>query len=180
MASEYGLNFGFRRSDEVVRLSEGRVKTPKTGPALLIGTAVEIDPDNGGFLRVAAANKGVRPGTCGLLVQEEEWDRTIYQSSSMDSFGYGRAKPNRLSVISTGAGTKVWYKNTGAQSRADGRNVPAVTMFLAAGVAVGNGLVWNGTQFADAGAVAVDDPSVFMEVTYFDAAKGYVEAVLTR
>lgn len=180
MASDYGLNFGFRRSDEVVRVSEGRVKTPKTGPVLLIGTAVEIDPANAGFLRPAPANAGPRPGTCGLLVQEEEWDRTIYQSDRLDSFQMGQAKKNRLSVITTGAGTKVWFKNTLAQSRADGREINPVTMFVSAGVAVGRGLVWNGTAFADAGATALSDPSVFMEVTYFDAAKGYVEAVLTR
>ena len=178
MASDYGLNFGFRRSDEVVRVSEGRLKTPKTGPALLIGTAVEIDPVNGGFLRVAPAGARPRPGTCGLLVQEEVWDRTIYQSSGIDSFSYGVALPNRLSVVTTGAGTKVWYQNSGAQLRADGRSIAAVTMFLAAGVAVGQGLAWNGTQFANI--ADPTDPTAFMEVTYFDAAKGYVEGVLTR
>lgn len=178
MASDYGRNFGFRRSDESVRISEGRVKTPKTGPVLLIGTAVEIDPVNAGFLRVAAANAKPRSGTCGLLVQEESWDRTVYESDRIDSFSLGYAKKNRLSVITNGPGTKVWFQNTGAQTRADGRDIAAVTMFLATSVAVGRGLAWDGTKFVD-----VADPTAatsFGEVTYFDAAKGYVELVLSK
>ena len=38
MASDYGLHFGFRRSDETLRVSEGRFRTPVTGTALLIGS----------------------------------------------------------------------------------------------------------------------------------------------
>lgn len=178
MASDYGLNFGFRRSDEVVRVSEGRLKTPKTGPILLIGTAVEIDPVNAGFLRVAPSGARPRPGTCGLLVQEEEWDRTIYESAGLDSFRMGRAKKNRLSVVTTGAGTKVWFKNTLASTRADLREIEGATMFLSAGVAVGHGLAWNGATFVDV--LDPTAPTSFMEVTFFDAAKGYVEGVLTR
>jgi hypothetical protein len=178
MASDYGLNFGFRRSDESVRVSEGRVKTPATGPLLMLGTAVELDPANAGYLKAAATGKGMRPGTCGLLVQEEDWDRTIYQSELVDSFGLGVAKPNRLSVITTGAGTKVWFKNTAGSTRADGRIIPAVTMVTLTSVAVGRGLAWNGTTWVD-----VADPTAatsFMEVTYLDSAKGYVEAVFVR
>jgi hypothetical protein len=178
MASDYGLNFGFRRSDESVRLSEGRVKTPATGAPLLLGTAVELDPTNAGFLRPAAAGAKPRPGTCGLLVQEEIWDRPIYGPEIIDSFALGVALRNRLSVITTGAGTKVWFKNTPAQSRADGRQINAVTMFLTAGVTVGHGLTWNGTQFADI--ADPTDPTSFGEVTFFDPANNYVEIVLAK
>lgn len=178
MASDYGLNFGFRRSDESVRVSEGRLKTPKTGPLLLLGTAVEIDPDVAGFLRPAPAGAKPRTGTCGLLVQEEVWDRTIYQSDRVDSFSLGYALKNRLSVITNGPGVKVWFQNTGAQNRLDGRDINAVTMFLTAGVAVGRGLAWNGTSFVDV--ADPTDPTSFGEVTYFDAAKGYVELVLSK
>lgn len=180
MASDYGLNFGFRVSDETRRSSNGRVRTPKTGAPLLIGTAVEQDPAAPGFLRVAAANAAIRPGTCGLLVQEEVWDRPLYGQQVLDSFSLGQALPNRLSVITNGAGTKVWFKNTPGQTRADGRVIPAVTMYVTAGVAVGRGLVWNGTSWADAGATSLTDPSVFMEVSYYDASTGLVEAFLTR
>lgn len=180
MASDYGLNFGFRVSDETRRSSNGRVRTPKTGPALLCGTAVEQDPANPGYLRVMAGGRPFRTGTSGLLVQEEVWDRSIYGADVIDSFSLGTCLPNRLSVITSGPGTKVWFRNTPGQTRADGRVLPAVTMFLTAGVAVGRGLVWNGTQWADAGTTAITDPTVLMEVSYYDAAAGLVEAFLLR
>lgn len=178
MASDYGRNFGFRRSDESVRVAEGRVKTPKTGALLLLGTAVEIDPANAGFLRAAGAAAHPRTGTCGLLVQEEIWDRGIYEPDRVDSFSLGVAKPNRLSVITNGPGTKIWLQNTASQARADNRNIAAVTMFTATSVAVGRGLAWDGTFWID---VATPDAATsFMEVTFFDSAKGYLEAVLTK
>lgn len=178
MASNYGLNFGFRRSDESVRVSEGRVKTPATGPLLLLGTAVELDPATAGYLRVAANAAKPRPGTCGLLIQEEIWDRSIYESNIVDSFTLGVAKANRLSVITTGAGTKVWFQNTASQTTADGRAIAAVTIFNPASVAVGHGLSWNGTTFINI--ADPTDPTSFGEVTYFDSAKGYVEMVLQK
>lgn len=178
MASNYGLNFGFRVSDESYRRSNGRVKTPATGSPLLLGTAVEVDPANPGYLRVAAANAKPRTYTCGLLVQEEVWDRTVYEGQMVDSFLLGIAKLNRLSVITNGAGTKVWMRNSGAQTRADGRALPAVTIFDPTSVAVGRGLAWNGTTWVD-----VADPTsatAFMEVTAFEPAYGRLEAVLTH
>lgn len=176
MASDYGLNFGFRVSDESVRSSEGRLRTPATGAPLLLGTAVELDPANAGFLRVAPASSVPRPRTCGLLIQEEAWDRTVYESEIIDSFSLGVAKLNRLSVITTGNGVKVWYKNTAGQTRADGRVISAVTMFATAGVAVGHGLAWDGTKWVNV--TDPTDPTSFMEVTVYDASKGYLEAVL--
>lgn len=178
MASDYGLNFGFRVSDETYRRSNGRVKTPASGAALLLGTAVEVDPANAGYLRVGAAAVKPRTYTCGLLIQEEIWDRTVYESSIVDSFILGIAKQNRLSVITNGAGTKVWFLNTASQTRADGRVIPAVTMFNPASVAVGRGLAWDGTQWID-----IADPTAatsFMEVTSYEPTFGRLEAVLTH
>lgn len=178
MASDYGPNFGFRVSDETRRSSMGRLKTPATGATLLLGTAVELDPANTGYLRVAAAAAHPRTGTCGLLVQEESWNRTIYQSEIVDTYSLNQAKANTLSVITNGPGTKIWLKNTLAQTRADGRVVPAVTMFTIASVAVGRGLAWDGTYWID---VATPDAATsFMEVTYFDATRLYLEAILTH
>lgn len=181
MASEYGRNFGFRVSDESRRSSMGRVKTPATGPALLMGTAVEIDPVNAGRLRQSAAGVLPRTGTSGLLVQEESHLGSIYDADDFDSLGtgYSVAKKNTLSVITNGPGTKVWFQNTAGETRADGRVVAAVTMFVTAGVAVGRGWIWNGTAWADGGA----DPTIptsFGEVVYYDAARSYVEVMLTH
>lgn len=178
MASDYGLNFGFRVSDETRRSSMGRVKTPKTGPQLLQGTAVEVDTANPGYLKQSAANPHPLTGYCGLLVQEEAWDKPIYGPEYIDSFSLGFTYPNRLSVITNGPGTKVWYKNTAAQTRADGRAIPAVSMFLSTAVAVGRGLAWNGTQFVDV--ADPNDPTAFGVVSFYDATRSYVELILQK
>jgi hypothetical protein len=178
MASDYGPNFGFRVSDETRRSSMGRVKTPATGAILLQGTAVAIDATNAGFLRVATANEHPRTGTCGLLIQEESWNRTVYETSIIDSYALSVTKPNTLSVITNGPGTKVWFRNSTTKTRADGRVITGVTMFNPTGVAVGQGLAWNGTTWVNV--AAPDDPTSFMEVVYFDSARAYLEAVLTH
>jgi len=178
MASDYGRNFGFRVSDETRRSAMGRVKTPKTGPTLLCGTAVELDPANPGYLRAAAAGVHPRTGTCGLLVQEEVHLFTIYDPAYRDSYALGFTKPDTLSVITNGPGTKVWFQNTAADTRADGRVIPAVTMFLTANVAAGRGLAWDGTHWVDVADPL--DPTSFGEVSYYDPAKSYVELILQK
>jgi len=176
MASDYGLHFGFRRSDESYRVAEGRFRTPATGNALLIGTCVEIDPANPGFVRVAAANAAARTGVCGVLLQEE-FDVSIFSVGEVDSFMRGVAKRNRLSVITNGAGTKVWFKNVDATNRADGRATNAVSIVdFTGGIAVGDQLGWNGTKWAKAATPA----AAHMEVTEVDSAKGYLEAVFLK
>jgi len=176
MASDYGLNFGFRRSDESLRLSEGRFKTPDTGSALKLGTAVEIDPAAPGFLKQSATNAIPVPGKSGLLLQEENHLRGTYDSWGYDSFDMGLAKLNTLSVITSGAGVKVWYKNTASETRADGRITSAVTMFTAAGLAVGERLGWDGTKWVESDGSTI--PHWFV-ITSVDVANGFVEAVLT-
>ncbi len=185
MASEYGLNFGFRVSDETRRSSFGRVRTPKSGPALQIGTAVELDPADPMYLRPVTAARVGAPDftwgpTAGLLVQEEVWDRSIYQSDIIDSFSYGIALHNRLSVITSGAGTKVWFKNTAGQNRADGRVIAAVTMFATAGMAVGVPVTWNGTAWAAAPGTNPNGPTNVGVVSYYNASAGLVEVFLTH
>jgi hypothetical protein len=154
----------------------GRVKTPVDGDPLLLGTCVEIDPNTPGYLRVAAAGALPRTGICGLLVQEEIWDRSIYETVVMDSFSHGVAYKNRLSVVTNGPGAKVWFQNTPGQDRADGRSIPAVSMFASASVAVGAKLGWNGTLWA----VTATAEAAHMEVTFFDANKALVEATLLK
>jgi hypothetical protein len=139
---------------------------------------VEVDPANAGYLRVGGASVKPRTGTCGLLVQEEVWDRSIYQSDLVDSFQLGAAFLNTQSVITNGPGTKVWFKNTTSQNRVDGRVIGAVSMFTVTSVAVGRGLAWSGTTWVDV--ADPTDPTSFMEVTYYDSARTYVEAILTH
>lgn len=176
MASNYGRNFGFRRSDESYRISEGRLRTPATG-TFRIGQLVEIDPAAPGYLKAAAANAVGSGGTVGLLVQEEQFIGSIYGQGVefYDSNNLGVAKNNTLSVLTCGAGTKVWFQNTAAETRADGRSLAAVTMVTLTGVAVGDYLTWDGSKFVEG-----TEANSMLRVTAVDVAKGYVEAVLTR
>jgi hypothetical protein len=175
MASDYGRNFGFRRSDESVRTSEGRFKTP-VGSALKLGSAVEIDPASPGYLKQSAANAAPVPGKSGLLVQEEEFIRGTYDVVGFDSYDKGLALPDKLSVITFGSGTKVWYQNTGSETRADGRSISARTMATLTSVAVGDRLGWDGSKWVESDGGTT--PHWFV-VTAIDVAGGYVEAVLT-
>lgn len=174
MASDYGLNFGFRRSDESLRLSEGRFKTP-VGSALKLGTAVEIDSASPGYLKQCAANRAAVPGYTGLLLQEENHIRGTYDDMGYDSYDMGVALPDKLSVITSGAGVKVWFKNTGAETRADGRSISAVTLFTAAGLAVGESLGWDGSKWVESDGTTIPH---WMIITSVDVSAGYVEAVL--
>lgn len=176
--SDYGLNFGFLRSDESSRsAAEGRFKTP-VGSALLLGTMVEINPSSAGYLKQSAINAAVVTGYCGLLLQELEWDRSIYESSmdALDSYQKGVAKPDKLAVITSGAGTKVWFKNTGAVTRADGRVISARTMATLTSVAVGDELGWDGSKWIETNGTTVTN--AVMKVTAINSTTGLVEAVL--
>lgn len=172
MASDYGLNFGFLRSNEGTRWAEGRFKTP-AGSALQIGTVVEIDPANEGYLKQSAAGVAPNPGYVGVLVQELANERSIYESNMemLDSFQIGVAKADRLSVISGGNGTKIWVKNTTGETRADGRVVPTVTMHSGFS-AVGEFAGWDGTQWV----VAAGAADALGTVTHIDGDR--VEIVL--
>lgn len=176
--SDYGLNFGFLRSDESSRsAAEGRYKTP-VGSALLLGTMVEINPASPGYLKQSAINAAVITGYCGLLLQELEFDRSIYESDAplVDSLMKGVAKPNRLAVITSGAGTKVWFKNTSTVTRADGRVVAGRTLATLTAVAVGDVLGWDGAKWIETNGGTVTN--AVMKVTAIDSTKGLVEAVL--
>jgi hypothetical protein len=175
MASDYGLNFGFRRSGEEVRVAEGRFRTP-VASALVFGTMVEVDPASAGYLKASLINAAVVTGYSGLLLQELDWDRSIYETgyAGMDSFSQGVAKADRLSLVTSGAGTKVWFKNTTTTTRADGRVTPTRTMFTAASLAVGDNCGWDGSKWIEVNGGTVTN--AVMKVTYVGTA--YIEAVL--
>lgn len=176
MASDYGLNFGFRRSDESVRVAEGRFKTPASGAALLLGTAVQVDPATPGYLKACAANAPLVTGFSGLLLQEEIHLPSVYDAQYLDSFSLGVAKKDRLSVITSGPGTKVWFKNGGSSTRVDGRSISAVNIWTPGTAAVGEYLGWTGTAWA----VTATAAQQWMIITNVNLTAGYVEAVLTK
>lgn len=175
MASDYGLNFGFRRSDESMAVREGRHKTPSTGTPLLQGTAVQIDPANPGYMMQSPANPVPLTGFHGLLVQEDAHLFSIHEPLWRDTYQLGTTKLNKLSVIWSGAGTKVWFKNTAAETRFDGQNYDAVNIVNLTGVDVGDGLGWNGTQWVVTDATTTN---AWLTVTLVNATAAYCEAVL--
>lgn len=178
MASDYGLNFGFRRSDETMRVAEGRFRTP-AGSSLVMGTCVEVDPAEPGYMRQGAANAAPRTGICGLLLQELDWDFSIYETSIVDSYDKGVARPGRLSVITNGSGVKVWFRNTAQINRADGRVIPARTLVdFTGGIDLGDQLGWNGTAWAVVDGATVTE--AHMEVVDVDNDGEYLEATLLK
>lgn len=171
MASDYGLNFGFRRSDESMAVAEGRFKTPASGSALKLGTAVEIDPASTGYVKVSANDADPITGIHGLLVQEDSHLFDYYARNWKDTADLGLAKKNVLCVIRSGAGTKVWLKNTAQVTSPDGTVTAAVTMFTQGSIAVGDKLGWTGTVWDE------DASHGWMVVTYVTT--DFLEAVLT-
>lgn len=174
MASDYGLNFGFRRSDESMAIREGRFKTPPDGDPLLIGTAVELDPAEPGYLKQCASGADAVTGLRGLLVQEESHLGNVFDAVPYlghDSIDLGTAKRDQLSVMWSGPGTKVWFKNTAAYERGN-RTKDAVEIVTETGVAVGDSLGWDGSKWIEA-----TGADAWMTVTAVST--DYVEAVLT-
>jgi len=177
MASDYGLHFGFRRSDPLVR--EGRFKTPVGGSALLQGVACEIDPATPGYLKKSAANAAPLSGLSGVLVQEEIHIRSIYEAPLVDSFDLAYTRLDKLSVITSGQGAKIWLHNLATSTRADGRVIAAITILDVTSVAVGDGLGWDGSKWVKSDGSTTPH---WMRVTAVSGtaatATAYAEAVL--
>lgn len=174
MASDYGLNFGFRRSDESMATREGRFKTPATGTPLRMGSAVELDPANPGYLKQCAAGATAVSGLRGLLVQEESHLGSVFDAAPYlghDSFDLGTAKLDQLSVMWAGVGTKVWFRNTDAYNRGT-RSRGAVEMVTEAGLAIGDQVGWDGSKWVESTGDAA-------WATVTAVAPDYIEAVLT-
>lgn len=176
-SASYGLNFGFRRSDESLAIREGRFRTPASGNALLQGSAVEIDAATPGYLKQCAANPAPVTGLRGILVQEEDHIPLAFSAvpgAGHDSLDLGTCRKDQLSVMWCGPGTKVWFKNTPAYARGS-RSKAAVSVLDLTGVAVGDSLGWNGTKWVKADGSTVPK---WLTVTHISGTD-YCEAVFT-
>lgn len=181
MASDYGRNFGFRRSDETMAIREGRQKVPAVG-TFRQGECVVIDPANPGFLKRGAAGEPAVAGYSGMLVQEEIWDRSVYGRQVLDSFALDEVLNNRLATIWSGAGTKVWFRNTVGQTRADGRVIAAAGLLASpATIAAGDLLGWDGTRWAEVARDAAGNiPATAHFIVTLSNGVDYVEATRLR
>lgn len=183
MASNYGPHFGVRRLDEDMAIREGRFKTPATGSALLLGTAVELDFTNPGFMRQAAAGRRVEPGVAGILIYEDQFLHKGSGAASIDATGrvdtsdLAYAGVGRYAVVTTGSGVKCWFKNVAARTAPDGKAYPAITPVAGlAALALGAYLGWNGTQWAAVAAEA----DAWWRVVSLNTGAASLEAVLLR
>lgn len=189
MASNYGLHFGVRRLDENNATREGRYKTPASGNPLLIGSAVELDFANAGFMKQCAANDTLRTGVSGLLIFEDQFlqygpigsiDSPIRNDTAFLSY----AMLGKFAVITAGAGIKVWFTNVPARTLPDGYSFPAISPVAglgSAGVALGDFLGWSGTQWTTVGAAGSAAPaSAWFQVVSLNDAAGTLEATLIK
>jgi len=175
---QYGKQFGWRVSDETKRSANGRVKSPTSGNAIIMGQAVELDPTSAGYLKLAPSGAKPLTGYCGLFLQDEQMFPDIWSSYWQDSYSIALGKFNKLSVIANGPGAHVWYKNITGSTRSDGRVIPSFTMFDSTSLDIGHGFGWDGSKF-----VNVTDPTddaSFGTVVYLDAGNEYVEVMLTH
>lgn len=152
MASTYGPNFGFRRSDESMASgTEGRQRVPATG-TYKIGELVELDPAAPGFIKRSAADAPIEPGFRGLLIQEDQWDVGVHENQVLMTQDHDRVINGNLCAIWTGAGLKIWLRNTPERAAGGGRARVRPARTIVAGdltaIAVGDFLGWNGTAFA--------------------------------
>jgi len=173
--SDYGLNFGFRRSDESMRSgNEGRQKVPATG-TWFQGDLVTFDPANPGYIMKAAADAPIAPGYTGLLIQEDAWDLGVHGNQYKTSVDLRTVINDRLCSIWTGGGLKIWLKNTAATTKAGQRAAAAVTVVTVAGLAIGDYLKWDGAKYVEGASEAVS----VARVTSTNGVD-YVEATLLR
>lgn len=189
MGSNYGPHFGVRRWDEDMATREGRFKTPASGSPLLIGSAVEVDFANPGYMKQAAANAVLRPGVAGLLIWEDQFLQygpigSINSPLRRDTSQLAYAMLGKYAVITTGDGCKFWFKNVAARSTPDGYAFPAITPVAglgSAGVALGDFLGWNGTQWATVGPASGAPPATaWFQVVSLNDAASTLEATLLR
>jgi hypothetical protein len=175
MASTYGPCFGFRRSDETLAIREGRQRVPATG-TFLQGQAVKFNTAAPGYLMLAANDEPRASGFVGVLVQEEAHIVSTYDNPYLDTFALSAVKNDRLAIIWSGPGGKIWLKNIVAGTRKDGRPYGAITMIAGTGVtwpALGDYLAWNGTAWKQGTAA-----TGIARVTASNETAKYIEAVL--
>jgi hypothetical protein len=115
---------------------EGRFRAP-AATSLMLGTAVEPDPSStddpqvirqvtaGGTIDNTLGGAGIL-GLTGMLWYEH--DSQTYEGAAAGNLvmDYNLAPVGRMVQLIRGAGTKVWFRNTEANTTEPGLNFPAV------------------------------------------------------
>lgn len=172
--SDYGLNFGFRRSGDDSAVREGRYRVPVGETVYHQGDLVTIDTSEEDLLTLAAAGARMEPGVTGLLIQEHELFsiHEVELGRHDDSSYRGVARQGYLATIWASEGEKIWLRNTPTETRPDGRVVPGRTVFNSAGVSKGSTLEWSGTAWR-----ATTSGLPVLRVVEINDAGTYLEAV---
>jgi len=166
----YGRNFGMRDFTNVIR--SGRFRTPSTGSAFRIGSAVQLDPANAGLMK-ACADGAAPTAESGIVVYEHIQNKSDALTTAYDS-PYDLVPLGVYAQIVHGPGVKVWFKNTPLKTLYDGRTRAAVTMVNPtdlSSVAPGDTLIPHGD-----GTWSESSTTPWFEVTHVNAATGLVEA----
>lgn len=153
-------NFGMRRFTNTVR--EGRFRGIASGTELRLGTLVEIDASDTDRIRQAvsvaiSASGNTAVELCGILWYEH--DSQSYEGVAAGTLinDFDTAPNGRMVQVLHGKGTKVWLRNTAANTTEPGLNYEserdAVTMVTGLGgatptVVVGDLLGWNNSSKA--------------------------------
>lgn len=185
-------NFGFRRFTNLVR--EGRLRSPASGTALILGTAVEVDATD--VERVRQATSATGTGGSGILGQLIGilWYEHDSQTYNDPRFGAAAgaspvdldyAPNDRMVQVIHGAGVKVWFRNTEANTTEPGLNFPStrdeVVMVEDLGfhgtsdLAVGNLLGWDDSN-GRWGRTTANPEFAVLRVTFVDNAAGLCDA----
>lgn len=169
--TNYGKNFGFRRSLGDTAIREGKYLVPADATDWRQGIMVEIDFANPGYLKKSASGAKPEAGIRGLLIQEEGWNSSIFEGPQNDIHDMGFIRPGMRATIWSGAGFLIWLKNTPAEART-GRNIVARTV-VGPGLVVGDTVQWDGDKYVKSTAAA----NVFAKATISsgDAGSEYVE-----
>lgn len=158
-------NFGMRRFTNLVR--EGRFRAPAAAN-LMLGTAVEPDPSSTVDPQELKQSDATAPnnslggtGITGLVgALWYEHDSQSYEGAAAGTLiqDYNTAPAGRMVQLLHGAGAKVWFRNTEADTTEPGLNFPATRVEVVMVAALG---------FNGAGDLAVDD------LLAWDATNGY-------
>jgi hypothetical protein len=122
-------NFGMRRFTNLVR--ESRFRGLASGTELVLGTMVEVDPSDPTRIRAAVDNAiggggDVRTGNCGILWYEQDSqtynDPRFGGAAGLLPQDLDTAPNGRMVQVLSGAGAKVWFRNTGDSETEPGLN----------------------------------------------------------